>query len=108
MDDDLRGALKARGIKMMSVVPIEDGYVSISMSARDAQEFLTTLAPGPIDGSDGMALRIGGRGQDLTVTDTRWQFEASAYPRGEDSGLELFITVNIPEDDVPEVVRRLG
>jgi hypothetical protein len=92
----------------MNVAPIEDGFVSISMTTYSVQEFLIALAPGPIDGSDEMALRICGRPQDLTVDDEAWQFEASVYPPGQDSGLELFITVNIPEDDVPEVVRRLG
>lgn len=92
----------------MPVAPIEDGFVCISMTTYSVQEFLTALAPGPVDGSDQLAVRIGGRAQDLTVDDVPWRFEASVYPPAQDSGLELFVTVSIPDGDVPEVVRRLG
>ncbi len=91
----------------MSTVPVDAGYVSVSMRAAETQLFLSAIGPGPIKGDDGLELRVGGRGQDLGPDDQEWRFEASAYPPGEHSGLELFITVGIPESDVPEVVNRL-
>jgi hypothetical protein len=108
VSDELHGALRARGIEARAVAPIDNGYVSISMTTKCAQEFLTALVPSPIDRSDELATQISGRSPDAMVDDAIWRFEASAYPPNPDSGIELFVIVNIPDEDVPEVVRRLA
>lgn len=107
--DDLSAlldALKARGIKTVRSKPLLDGYAAISMSTYSVQEFLTALAPGPIEGDDTLSLRILGRRQELTAYDDPWQFEAKPTIR-KNAGIELWIDVSLPESDVPEVVSRL-
>jgi hypothetical protein len=105
LQDALRQNL---GIKTMLSAALEPGSGCLRMSTYSAQEFMTALAPGPVDESDDLARRIVGRPADLGVGDETWGFEAVPTIRDMDSGREIMVLVTIPESDYAEVPRRLG
>ena len=72
----LQDILRERGIRTMRTGGSPAGYTGLSMSTYSVQEFLNAIAPGPIDGSDNLEVRIIGRPSDLGVGDDPWRFEA--------------------------------
>jgi hypothetical protein len=100
-------ALRSRGIHVIRAVT-DRGFTGLAMTTYSAQEFLTAIAPGPIDGSDALSLRVIGRGQDLGPDDEPWRFDATPTVRDDESPVELRIYVHIPDMDLAETVRRLG
>lgn len=100
-----------------SPLPHSDS-VALSLWASEAQRFLNELVPGPLDRDDDLARHIVGRSADLVMGEEPWVFEA--YPGLEDDRLvgmgvgmgagvfRLRVTIGLPTDDLPEVLRRLG
>lgn len=76
------------------------------MAADELERFLDTIIQRPITEDDGLAMRIFGRPQDLTAADTPWRFDL--VPGLSQSDLiRMHVYVNIPEQDIDDVLARL-
>lgn len=99
-------ALRTRRIHAWRVSALEpDRYVTVSMSASDAERFIDILIE-PLRADDEFAMRIFGRPQDLTVSDEPWKFEVTPGITDQDLA-KLHVYVSIPLDDVDEALARL-
>jgi len=106
MDDEaIVTALRDRGIRASRGASLPGFAAALSMSLVDLERFLDIIVQRPLSRDDGLAMRIIGRGQDLTPTDQPWKFEL--VPGISDAGFEFHVIANIPDDDVVEVLHRL-
>lgn len=104
---DLVDALRARRIPAMQSVPAPGSdAVTVSMAVDLLERFLDTIISRPITEEDGLAMRIFGRPQDLTAADEAWTYDLRPSLSQSDL-IRMHVYVNIPADDVDEVVARL-
>ncbi len=85
------------------------------MRATEAQRFVETLVPaGKLDRDADLVRHMVGRGADLTVGEEPWSWDGGLMLNDERlevfgaHPLELRFTIGIPDEDLAEVMIRLG
>jgi len=111
---EIMEALKRHEISAFRSATVADfPGIALGMRATSAQRFVELLVPAPLDYDDALVRHMVGRGAELTADEEPWSWDGGLMVNDERFGpygasaLELRLTIGIPYDDLPEVLRRL-